>query len=79
MITSNKELRATKLYERTIAKREYNEGFELIRYNAFSEIIEQASNIDFIIENNYDESFEKDLKHLCQEIIIGGRNENIYD
>lgn len=68
MIVPNMEIRKKKLYERTIAKREYNEDFELIRESAFKDIIENAKNIDFVIENNFDENFENDLIHLCQEI-----------
>ena len=69
MISPNKQVREAKLYERTIAKREYNTGYELIRENAFEDIIRSANNIDFVINNNYDENFKKDLIYLSEKII----------
>ena len=68
MIVPNQVIRKTKLYERTIAKREYNEDYEYIRKSAFKEIIENAKNIDFNIINYFDENFEKDLISSCREI-----------
>ena len=70
MIIPNKKTRKLKLYKRTIAKREYNEGFELIRENAFRKIIDSAKNTDFIIKNNFNKNFEKDLINLCQKIAL---------
>jgi len=70
MIVPDKGIRTKKLYERTIAKREYNEDFELIRENAFMNIIDNAENIDFIITNNFDENFEKDLVCLSQRLAL---------
>ena len=71
MITSNKELRAIKWRERAIIKGSYNKNdrHHYVRENALAGIIENAGNIDFLVENKYDENFERDLIHLCQKIV----------
>jgi uridine kinase len=76
VIKTDDKLRAANLYRRDVAKRSYNEGFERLREKVFAEIIRKASGVDFIVENNFDEVFEKDLSGLCQAIEKGdGENE----
>jgi len=72
MINSNKELRALKLHERAIAnnKMSHNENSTKIRENILSKIIDNANEINYIIENKYDEKLERDLVILCNNLTL---------
>jgi len=70
MIVSNKEQRGIKMCERMITMNESfkEEGWHNLSEKLFEDIIENAENIDFTVENRYNENYEKDLIHLCQKI-----------
>lgn len=71
MIVSDKKLRAKKYRERAMTKHgSYNENWHNLRENVFVEVIENASDIDFLIENKYNEDFEKNLINICQKIAL---------
>jgi len=70
IITSEKELRIKKMKERMISKYDKNEEkFTLLSETALTIFTEKADNIDFIIQNKYNENFEKDLIECCQKIV----------
>ena len=67
MIVSNKKARSEKLSERAaLHNSTVNDVFTFVRETALSELIENADNVDFTVDNDYNEKFEKDLTRICQ-------------
>ena len=67
MIVSNKNVRSEKLSERAaLHNSTVNDVFTFVRETALSGLIENVSNVDFTVDNNYNEEFEKDLMRICQ-------------
>lgn len=69
MIISENELRIKKLRDRMTSKHSDNEEkFTLLSETALTVLSETAVNVNFIIENKYNESFEKEIIDKCQRI-----------
>ena len=70
MIVSNKKARSEKLSERAaLHNSTVNDVFTFVRETALSELIENVGNVDFTVDNKYNEKFEKDLMRICQTLM----------
>jgi hypothetical protein len=71
MIVSNKTIRSQNLHKRAaLHKSTVNDIFTFVRETALSELIENVGNVDFMVENKYNEEFEKDLMRICQTLTV---------
>ena len=69
MIVSNKKARSEKLSERAALRNStVNDVFTFVRESALAGLIENVSNVDFTVENSYNEKFEQDLMGICQTL-----------
>lgn len=72
MVTSKKSVRAEQLLVRFAkygnpedgARRSHN-----LREIVFGEVVDNAVDVDFVVQNNYDKTFERDLEKVCRKII----------
>ena len=70
IVFQNKELRKSKVRERTIEKYGQNsEEHHTFREAAWGTLIDNAIDIDFSVENRYDDTFERDLIILCRNFL----------